>query len=271
LTKRHYIPALVITQSQDDAETLNRALRSAGHAVRPVWLSRLEELEPQLKKEEPDLIISYTKGAGAGLNHVVQIRDRFAALTPVIAISEDASEEAVARAIQNGARDLVSLDQTERLIAVVSRELEVLKQARALKEAKDRIREYEHRLEGMVAGSEDAIAYIQEGIHVNANPAYLQLFGYESGDDLEGMPVMDLFTGNSQGELKNLMRDLLKGKSPDGAVKLQGQRANGESFEVELELRPLEMDGEQAVELTIRGEGDAAGDRVCAIRRRVDG
>jgi diguanylate cyclase (GGDEF)-like protein/PAS domain S-box-containing protein len=255
LTQRNYIPALVITQSQDDADTLNRALRSAGHAVRPVWVSRFDALEKELGKQEPDLIISYTKGAGAGLSRVVQLRDKHAPLSPVIAISEDASEESVAKAIHNGARDMVSLDQTERLIAIITRELEVLKLARSLREAQEALKEYEKRFESMMAESADALAYIQEGIHVNANPAYLELFGYQSGDELEGMPVMDLFAGKSQKKLKSIMRDLLKGKSMDGPLQLTGQRTDGSTFEVTTELRALEMGGEPALELLIRSEG----------------
>ena len=256
--QRDYLPALVLTRSPDDAETLNRALRGAGHAVRPTWIDGFESLEKSLRKQEPDLIVAYTKGAGAGIAKVVELRDELAPLIPVIAISDEASEDAAAKAIQNGARDLVSLDQTERLIAVVTRELEVLRQARALQAAREKIREYEERFEGFIDKSEDALAYIQEGIHVDANPAYLSLFGYESEDEMEGLPVMDLFAGDSQKTIKKLIRDQLKGKASDEAVTLTGRRADGEEFELTLETRSLEIDGEPALELAIRSEGGAS-------------
>lgn len=256
--KRSYLPAIVLTQSQDDAEILNRLLRNAGHAVRPKWISRFEDLETELKGEEPDLIVSYTKGAGAGLSKVIELRDRHTPLVPVIAISDEASEEAVAKAIQTGARDLVSLDKTERLVAVVSRELEVLGQARALQEARQQLREYEERFEGIVTKSDDALAYIQEGIHVSANPAYMELFGYEDMEEIEGMPVMDFFTRESQAEVRKALKDTLKGKPPKEALTLKGRRADGSEVDISAELRGLEMEGDPAVELAIRSEaGDS--------------
>ncbi|MEA5444520.1 EAL domain-containing protein [Gammaproteobacteria bacterium AB-CW1] len=253
--KRSYLPAIVLTQSQDDAEVLNRLLRNAGHAVRPKWISRFEDLEKELRAEEPDLIVSYTKGAGAGLSKVIELRDKHAPLVPVIAISEEASEEAVAKAIQTGARDLVSLDKTERLVAVVSRELEVLGQARALHEARKQLREYEERFEGILEDSADALAYIQEGIHVSANPAYIELFGYEDADDVEGMPVMDFFSKESQADIRKILKQTLKGKPPTEALTLKGRKADGGEVELTVEVRGLEMDGEPAVELAIRSEG----------------
>jgi len=253
--KRSFLPAIVLTQSQDDAEVLNRLLRNAGHAVRPKWISRFEDLEGELKAEEPDLIVSYTKGAGAGLSKVIELRDLHAPLVPVIAISDEASEEAVAKAIQNGARDLVSLDKTERLVAVVSRELGVLNQARSLQAARQKIREYEERFEGIVSESADALAYIQEGIHVSANPAYLELFGYKDADELEGLPVMDFFKPESQQLIKKAIRDTLKGKPPTEPFPLTGRKEDGQEFEIMAEMRGLEMDGEPAIQLAIRSEG----------------
>ncbi|MDQ2068528.1 EAL domain-containing response regulator [Natronospira bacteriovora] len=253
--KRSYLPALVLTQSQDDAEVLNRLLRNAGHAVRPKWISRFEDLEKELAAEEPDLIVSYTKGAGAGLSKVIELRDRHAPLVPVIAISDEVSEEAVAKAIQNGARDLVSLDKTERLVAVVARELDVLGQARSLQAAREKLREYEERFEGIVSESADALAYIQEGIHVSANPAYIELFGFEDADDVEGMPVMDFFDKASQDPIRTAIKNALKGKAIDGEVTLTGRKADGETFDVKAEMRALEYDGEPAVQLAIRSEG----------------
>ena len=252
--QRDYLPALVLTRSQDDAETLNRALRGAGHAMRTKWVSNFDELARAIKQEEPDLIVSYTKGAGAGLAKVVELRDEHAPLVPVIAISNDADESSVAKAIQNGARDLVSLEETERLIAVVTREFGVLRQARALQAAREQLQEYEKRFEGIVSETADALAYVQEGIHVDANPAYLELFGYEDKEALEGMPVMDLFAPDSQKILKTLIRNTLKGKTQDETTELKGRHQDGSEFDLTLEMRSLEMDGEPAVELAIRSE-----------------
>jgi len=54
-------------------------------------------------------------------------------------------------------------------------------------------------------------------MHVYANTAYLEMFGYESVEELEGMPVMDMVAPESQGEFKAFLREY-QGVVPEGRV-----------------------------------------------------
>ena len=69
-----------------------------------------------------------------------------------------------------------------RLQAVVTRELEAHRQARALNSTISSAREYREQLKSFMAGSADAIAHVQEGIVVDANPAWLDLYGLPDAD-----------------------------------------------------------------------------------------
>ncbi|HWP94326.1 MAG TPA: EAL domain-containing protein [Gammaproteobacteria bacterium] len=254
MSERGFLPVLVLAQTQNHAEKLNGMLRAAGHAVRSAWAGNVEDAEKALKERRPDVIFYFLQTPGISLEDVVALPARLKLDCPVLAVTKQADEASIAATIRKGARDLVSIDNAERLEAVLVRELEVMRQSRALRKAEDTLRGYQERFQSFLQESGDAIAYVQDGIHVNANPAYLELFGHKLSAELEGLPVMDLFVGADQTRLKDALRDVAKGKSLE-PLKLKAATAKGER-EIEIALRQVEIDGEPCVELAIRSEAD---------------
>ena len=81
-----------------------------------------------------------------------------------------------------GRPDLVSLGQPERLRHVAERELRAFRLERALNETLQSATQYKRQLKAFMAGSIDAIAYVQDGIVVEANQAWAHLFGQADPD-----------------------------------------------------------------------------------------
>ena len=266
---REAIELLVVAPAQNNAERLNSALRNAGHAVRPQWVADADACEATLKQRRPDLIFCYLANAAAELDEVAALRDKLAPGVPLIAVGKGVDEPAIAAAMAQGARDLVSGDHGARLVAVALRELEVAHNAKRLRLAEETIRGNESRFETLLTESNDAIAYIQDGIVTEVNPAFVQRFGYANADDLVGNPVMDLFEPASQVTLKDALRALAKGKVPD-ELALKGVAQEGGTVDANTTLRPVEMEGEACVELAIRAEVDtkAMEEKIAEVSRR---
>lgn len=249
------LPVLVVAQSQNNAEKLNGALRSAGYPVRSEWAASTEDATKALEKQVPDIIFCFSGLASFSLDQVIAFRDANCAQVPVIAISKSVEEDTATQAMASGARDLVSVDHTERLHAVVARELGNLQQRRELVEANRTIAEFQGRFDSFLKESGDAIAYVHEGIHVSANPAYLELFGFNTPEDIEGIPVMDLFAPSDQGKLKEALRSCAKTQQEDVLGDIKGVHADGNTFALAIELAPVEIDGDPCIEIAIRNEG----------------
>jgi PAS domain-containing protein len=49
-------------------------------------------------------------------------------------------------------------------------------------------------MRAFMAGSTDAIVHVQEGIVVDANPAWIELTGLKDAAAIVGQPLMDAFT-----------------------------------------------------------------------------
>ncbi len=121
---------------------------------------------------------------------------------PLIAVREQVDERMIADDMAQGARDTVSLQQPGRLQAVIARELRAFRLERTLNSTLRAAQDYRSQLEAVLQRSNDAIAQIQEGILVDANAAWLELFGFVESTGLVGQPVMDLFEEATHAPLK---------------------------------------------------------------------
>ncbi|MEE8119389.1 MAG: PAS domain S-box protein, partial [Gammaproteobacteria bacterium] len=257
MAERNFLPVLVITQSQNNAEKINSILRTAGHAVRSQWADNLEDAEQRITAQLPDLIFSFLKVAEADIGNVVNLRDGICPSTPILAVTEGYDETVAASLMTQGVRDLVSLENEDRLTAIVAREIDVLAHARSLETAETLLHEYQDRFHSILEESGDSIAYIQDGIHLSANPAWLELFGIKSESELEGIPVMDLVTPKDQGQLKTALKNATKGKTVE-PLKIHGVKSDGTKFETTFEFDQTDLEGEHCVEISVRDEGDTS-------------
>ncbi|MGH8312629.1 MAG: EAL domain-containing protein [Gammaproteobacteria bacterium] len=249
---------LIVTASQNEAEQLNSTLRKAGYPVKPLWAADMESAEKSIKAQRPDLILCSMSVPGASFQEVVKLRDMTLPNVPVIALSDTTQPELVAEIIDSGARDLVSVEQPEHVRAVVSRELEVLTLARELEQKGLTLKEYEQRINLVMRDTKNAIAYVNDGILVNVNPAFLELFGYNSSGQIVGQPVLELFRDDAQAALKDALK--LAGKRH--AVKplpLHAKHADGKALKITLQIANAEFDGEPALELSVRNENKESG------------
>ena len=169
---------------------------------------------------------------------------------PLIVVGTTADETEIADALAAGAQDLVSLGQTQRLRSVAERELRAFRLERALNQTLLSANQYKKQLKAFMAGSVDAIAHVQEGILVDANLAWAELFGYEQPDALLGVPLMDLFEPASQAALKGAFIACAKGQWKAEPIKVLGKTSGG-PLPLDLQLEHTTVDGEPAVKLSV--------------------
>src|SRR5690606_16129366 len=243
------VPMIVLTPHQDNVEAINSTLRNAGHAVRCSWIRDLHDLGDALQQINAYMLIAFVGPDPAETSKVMSVCKQFGAEVPVLIAREQVDEDIIAAAMQQGARDVVTLKHPARLCAVVERELDAHKQARTLQATINAAREYREQLKSFMAGSADAIAHVQEGIIVDANPAWLDLYGFSDADAVIGTPLMDAFDPEAHAALKGALVACMQGKWANHTLKASALLNDGSSVPLELELSRTEFDGEPAVRL----------------------
>lgn len=248
------VPVIVLTRKQDHVEAINRSLRDARHAAHCSWLSDASELADAVVQIAPELMIYFADEFPGGVATIAATRDHAAPGLPLVCVRRSVDESVIARDLDAGAQDTLSLAHARRLQAVASRELRAYRLERALNNTQRSASRYRQQLQAFMEGSADAIATVQEGIVVEANPAWLELFGYADEDAVVGQPFMDLFDTASHTALKGALVAAMQGRWEDHALRAQACTSDGSALTVELQLETVSFDGETAVQLTVPRE-----------------
>ncbi|WP_263147243.1 EAL domain-containing protein [Pseudomonas sp. RIT-PI-AD] len=249
------IRLLILEDSQNEAERLVSLFRNSGRATRVHRLTSSEGLQEALQQSW-DLLIAAPMSDGLDPSEALGAIRRQAKDIPFIQLVDGNDSDLITEALTMGAQDALPLGDDERLMLVANRELANLEERRARRAAEVALREIEKRCQLLLDSSVDAITYVHDGMHIYANRAYVELFGYEDAEELEGMPMIDLIASRDQAAFK----DFLKNYQREGNAELicDGNRADGGKFQARMNFSPATYDGEPCIQVVIRTESGNA-------------
>ncbi|MFO7339428.1 MAG: PAS domain S-box protein, partial [Lysobacteraceae bacterium] len=179
MPKDSTIRLLIVEERVEDAEAIVSALRNGGMAVRPLRPQSLEELALMLAGQPVDLVLA-RDSAAMPLDRVRAEVVASGKDLPLLLLVDRIDEAVVLDSVGSGVRALVLRQRPEHLLETVRREWSDLEARRALRRLEAQLRETERRCDALIASSRDPVAYIHEGMHIRANDAYLEMFGFES-------------------------------------------------------------------------------------------
>jgi diguanylate cyclase (GGDEF)-like protein/PAS domain S-box-containing protein len=243
------VPLIVFSATRDPVEAINGMLRRAGEPAHCTWIPALRDLGDAITQINPELLV-HVMADEQELEAVVAIRNQLAPTVPILALAEKTDEAHIAHVLSLGARDLATLTHPARLQAVMMRELETFRARRTLDAALQAAQDARSQLDTVLERSNDAILQVQEGIVIDANPAWHELLGVEDG--IAGQPVMDLFEESSHPALRGALAACLQGRwSGDHTLRANAVPADGSILPVEIALALGEYEGEACVRLVV--------------------
>ena len=255
----------VLTGREEQVEALNKCFRNAGLASHCQWCRDVDGLVAALGRD-PELLFVDRAFAAPKARDLADWRNRTDAKLPVLYLDADLDASRLSEAFRDGASDVVQLTDPARLIAVADRELRLYRTEIALDATMDSATQFKKEIKALMAETPDALAYVQEGIIVEANPAWLELLGYREEGDLIGHPVMDVFKAESQGPLKGAMVATLKGQWGGEPLKIVALTGNGVEVPLSVSLQPTEYDGEPCLKIVCAAQKDEPNRREIKLR-----
>ena len=259
MPEQNAVPLIVLSTAREPVEAVNGILRRAGQPAYCTWIPALRDLGDALTQLNPEMLV-HVADSREEFESAVRVRDRLAPGVPVLLLAPEVDEADIAEAMALGARDVVTLGNPERLQAVMLRELQVFRTERTLAAALKAAQEARSQLGTVLHRSNDAIIQVQEGIVVDANPAWLELYGVAEG--IAGEPVMDLFEDTAHAALRGALAACLQGRwKADHTLRANALLADGTVLPIEMTLALGEHEGEPCVSLMVpsrpREERDA--------------
>lgn len=243
---------LVIDDSVEDAEAIVSALRNAGIAVRPFRPADIAEFGTQVGTQPVDVVLAAYASRGVPFADALREVTASGKDLPVIGLMDRIDEASVAEAFAAGARRLALREKPAQLLQAIRMEWADLEARRALRKLESQVRETERRCDALIESSRDPIAYIHEGMHIRANQAYLDMFGFDAFEDIEGMSLLDLVAPHDVEGFKQLLKGLSKGEAPPARYELEARTADGEAFPATMEFTSALYEGEPCQQVIFR-------------------
>lgn len=242
---------LIVDDSGENAEAIVSTLRNSGIAVRPTRPQHGEELAQALATQPIDLVLV----AAAQSIPLLQVTQQIAASgkdIPMILLAESINENEWVEAGANGIRAIALRHRPEHLLAVVRNEWTDLHARRGLRRIEAQMRETERRCDALISSSRDPIAYVHEGMHIRANEAYLEMFGYETFDDVEGISLLDMVAPQHVDGFKQLLKSMSKGDAPPPQYQVDARNQDGAVFPATMEFTQASYEGESCLQVVFR-------------------
>lgn len=249
------IHLLLLEPSSNQAEAIINALRNMGFAVRATQVLTPEELSSALERGISDLLLANLNHPDLSAPQAIEQIACFGRDIPAIILMDEHDDDILTEAMNYGAKDGVTKDNLPLLCLKVLRELQSLENRRKKIQTELTLKATEKRCTLLLNNSQDAIAYVHDGMHIYANNAYLELFGYRDIDELLCMPALDMIAKKSQDDFRQYLKSSAAATDQQ-SFSFTGSKSDMSEFDAIMTLSPASYDDEACTQLIIRSATD---------------
>jgi len=243
---------LIVDDSVEAAEAIASGLRNTGIAVRPSRPENEDDLVALLANQPLEMVLAAREATQVSLAQVMQHVDATGKDLPVLLLVDAIDDAGLMQASTLGACGVALRGRMEQIETIVRKEWTDLEARRSLRRLETQVRETERRCDALIDSSRDPIAYVHEGMHIRANSAYLEMFGFESFEDIEGMSLLDLVAPQHVDEFKQLLKRLSKGEAPPPRHEIEARTLDGNNFPAVMEFAAASYEGEACQQVVLR-------------------
>ena len=244
------------------ADGFANALRNQGQAAHLKIAETLTTLEQQIEAEDCGLVIINADAESVSCTDAIKmVREKDPNASIILVAKEPASQRPLA--IEYGLQDTIKTKNEDHIALAVRREYRTRLLHDDIKRLKRQLEEAEQRSNQLVQSSRDAIAYVHEGMYLKINQAYLDMFAFESADEVDGMPIMDTIEAESRGAFKSALRKV--DESGKHSTEFRCVTSDGQGFNARMEFSPARIDGEYCTQVMIRDRSQNL-----ALQQRID-
>ena len=240
---------LIADGSENRAHEVDSALRNMGISTRMAIAEDPQAAREAFQEGSVDLLLLHH--SLPDLNGTLKsLRQICSDLPIVVANQSDDSAQAI-ELMDMGATHVIEDSKTQLLGKIIDREAEHMLARVKLSALETELKEVQQRCDQLMSISAVPIAYVHEGMHIFANNEYATLFGFEDGDDLMGVPLMDLFASESSEVAKNQLNAMRNADSL-APFECKAQTSSGDQFEAEFSFSSTHYDGELSTQVMVK-------------------
>jgi two-component system cell cycle sensor histidine kinase/response regulator CckA len=240
LTDRKAVPVrvLLVGTKEEDFFLIREILKRTHHRLSADLdhAHSLAEAEIMVRRKDYGLIFLEDSAGDGEIRHIIEQLHRAGNSAPIVVLTEEAEEEAVAKVISAGASDCIDRLQLDGVNLV--RTLRSMLAVHALQREQRATEESLRKLSRAVEQSADSVIITdREGIIEYVNPAFEALTGYRF-QEMRGRTPRVLKSGEQGPEVyREMWKTILSGNVYRGI--LVNKKKNGELYYVEESISPV--------------------------------
>lgn len=241
---------LIVDDSPDDTELAVATLRKAGYMIKNQRVQDLASMQATLDKGTWDVVLSEYTLPHFGAQLALDLVKRAHLDIPFIVVTRNIRDPDLIKIMRNGAHDVVLKSQSARLAPAVERELHVAEERRKYQKMSLALNEVENKNRVIIEGSREAICYCQDGMHIDANKTFLEMFGYADMSELEGIPFLNLIDKTDHVRFKDCLRKL-NSPHPPAPQEFRATKKDGQHFPAEVAISSIVLNGENCAQFVV--------------------
>ena len=189
---------LIVEDSEDDALLVIRELERGSYDTTSERVETAEAMTDALEKQVWDIIIADYKLPHFSAPEALELFHQSGLDLPFIVISGTIGEETAVAIMKDGAHDYLMKDNLKRLVPAIERELHEVEVRKERKLVQEELQIAEQNFRNSIDNSPLGIRIVTaEGELLYTNQAILDIYGYNSVEELKATPTKEHYTPKS--------------------------------------------------------------------------
>jgi len=248
------INILIAHEVNERCSTTKALLKKTEWSANCHRVTSVEDLTHSLNQNQWDLIIAYGDSK-LFLPAVVgkQIKQCQSAVRAIY-LEKTYSATNALQIIHCGFHDYLTEGEEDRLLFIISREIQSLHYQRKATQSDSVLAEAEAKSKLLLDTTADAVAYIADGTIIHANNVFIGALGFTEAEDVELQPIVDLVHAADQKAIRKIIKKMgdINAELPDTQITLIG--ADQQEIGAELAFSPASHDGERCTQVILRSQ-----------------
>jgi PAS domain S-box-containing protein len=220
---------LIVEDSEDDALLVLRALKKGGYDPLSERVETAAAMKKALQEKQWDIILcDYKMPKFSGAQAIALLKETNIDI-PLIIVSGTIGEETAIECMRSGTHDYIMKNNLSRLCPAIARELEETKVRKKQQQADEALKKSEENFRLSIDDSPLGVRIVNtEGETIYANQAVLDIYGYDSMEEINRIPIKERYTPQSYADYKIRKEKRERGELGPPEYEISIVRKNGE-------------------------------------------
>ena len=251
-TDNQLIHLLIAHEDPNEANKIKNIFKNSGWIVNAHRITSVEDLDESLRNQTWNILLAFGHSKlylPAVIGNAIKKND---AQLRAIYLDDEYSSTNALQIFRCGFCDYLTLPEHDRLLYVASREIKSQEDHRVAFAAQSVMAETNARSQLLMDSTADAVAYVIDGMIVHSNNAFSEQLNFQSPDELDCLPFIDLISTEDHHRVKPLLRKYQFGKQEESNITIDIVKADTDSMQAELLLAMASFEGEACTQIILR-------------------